>query len=87
MTPDDSDRDPVIELLASLPAHDVSAPRAWRLRRRCHAALESRTARLPATGDTRWTWRLAAAAGLAGAWSAVYLFETIRLAAAIYGLR
>ena len=63
---------------------DVSAARAQRLRERCHRELRKRTA--PAVAQRPAVWRRTIGPALIGAWSAVYLIETIRTAAALYGL-
>jgi len=63
---------------------DVSAARARRLRERCHRELRKRTS--PGTGDrSAHVWRRMIGPALIGAWSAIYLIETLRSAAALYG--
>jgi hypothetical protein len=85
MRPNDSQRDPVLAILADLPVYDVSPARAQRLRTRCHRCLE------PPDTSSHATWAKEADAGrravsvLAGGWCVVYLLETIRRAAVVYG--
>ena len=63
---------------------DVSRARAQRLRERCHHELRKRTAPQP-VGEGGQVWRRTIGPALIGAWSAVYLFETLRAAATVYG--
>lgn len=86
MMSDDVLEDPILGALGELCARDVSGARAHSLRMRCHAALRSQTPRrsVRPSRDTR-PWKRVVVCGLAGGWCAVYLFETIRRAAAIYG--
>lgn len=75
--------DPILQTLRELRRFDVSAVRAQRLRNRCQRSLAGQKAIEPARRDderTRLTLRV-----LAGVWCGVYLFETIRRAAAVYG--
>jgi hypothetical protein len=87
MMSDDVLEDPILGALGELRARDVGGARAHRLRMRCHAALRSQETRGSArpSRHTRPGKRLVMC-GLAAGWCAVYLFETIRRAAAIYGL-
>jgi hypothetical protein len=83
MEPNDMTDDPILQTLRELPSFDVRAGRARRLRERCQRSLAGRTAIARARPDdqrTRLTLRV-----LAGVWCGVYLFETIRRAAAVYG--
>ena len=79
----DSSDDPVLAALSVLEVEDVSAARAARLRRRCHAALSLETT---ASEPTHlWLgWRRWLAPAVATTWSAVYVVETIRRALAFY---
>ena len=63
---------------------DVSSARTRRLRERCHDELRKRTAPQPA-GEGAHVWRRTIGPALLGAWSAIYLFETLRAAAMVYG--
>jgi hypothetical protein len=73
--------DPVLGALRELRAVDVSADRVKRLRSRCHKGLKMQH---PQGRATRNLWRQGAGVA-AAAWCALYLFETIRLVAAVYG--
>jgi hypothetical protein len=75
--------DPILRTLRELRRVDVSAGRARRLRDRCQRSLAGPTAIEPARRNDEWT-RLTLRV-LAGVWCGVYLFETIRRAAAVYG--
>jgi hypothetical protein len=83
MRSSDVEKEALMTALGELRTYDVSAIRADRLRARCHRVLEMRSA--PACPSDGLSWppvvRL-----LAGAWCIVYLFETIRRTAAVYGL-
>jgi hypothetical protein len=70
--------------LRLLPPHDVSAPRARRLRERCHRELRERTA-TTSEAPAAQLWRRVVGPALIGALSAIYLIETFRTAAALYG--
>jgi hypothetical protein len=80
--------DAVLATLSALRRRDVSRSRAERLRRHCHTAL--RVAKTPpfASGviSRGSAWRRMVGPAVAGAWCAIYVFETIRRAAAFYGL-
>ena len=78
------DDDAAVAVLRLLPPQDVSAARAQRLRERCHRELRERTA--PAS-ETRAAqlWRRVVGPALIGALSAIYLIETFRNAAVLYG--
>jgi hypothetical protein len=67
------------------PPEDVSAARAQRLRERCHRELRRRTAPEPARRSPL-VWRRMIGPALIGAWGVIYLIETFRSAAALYGL-
>jgi hypothetical protein len=84
MSPD-TDDDPVLAALHELHACDVSAARAQRLRARCQTYLKTQgvSRHLPLTSRAG-VWR--ALRALAAAWCVVYLVETLRRAAAVYGL-
>ena len=74
--------------LEGLKTLDVSDHHARRLRRRCHAALQSGSGSLlPAAAERRMHFGRVIGPALAGAWCLAYLAEIARRAAAIYGLR
>lgn len=73
--------DPVLAALSVLDVQDVSAARTARLRRRCHAALASRTT---VNEPAHHPWRRWLAPAVATTWAAVYVAETIRRALAFY---
>jgi hypothetical protein len=79
VTPRDFSDDPVLATLRVLGDGDVSTARAERLRTRCHAALaaERRRVEVEVRGSV---WRRRVFPAVAGAWSAVYVFETLRRA-------
>ena len=79
----DSSRDPVLDSLSVLPRVDVSTARASRLRQRCHAALSQQT-ELRLVTYTPSVWRRWLAPIGAGAWSALYVLETLRRALSLY---
>jgi hypothetical protein len=84
MNPSDTHDDPIMDALRELHRWDVSAVRARRLRERCHRSLAAqqpltRGRQDRATTLSRRTLRVAV-----GAWCCVYLFETLRRAAAFY---
>jgi hypothetical protein len=81
MTSNDLHQDPVLAAMGELRTYDVSPALADRLRTRCHRELASRDASNRAAAGV-WT---RVAATLACAWSVVYLFETIRRAAVVFG--
>jgi hypothetical protein len=83
MMDDDLFDDPVLGALGELRVLDVGRARADRLRMRCHAALRSGASRARPRREAG-PWRRAVGGGLAASWCAIYLFETIRRAAAIY---
>lgn len=84
MIADDARRDPVLAAVSGLPPHDVDDIRAHRLRARCRAALRAQHATAPArTSGT--LWRRTVGPALVATWCALYLLETVRRAAAIYG--
>jgi hypothetical protein len=83
---DDVRNDPVLAALRELRVLDVDDVRAHRLRRRCRAALGpgSPPAIAAAVAEAAF-WRRTAGPVLVGAWCAIYLVETLRQAAAVYG--
>jgi hypothetical protein len=85
MRPNETGEDPVLAALRELRPCDVSAARARRLRSRCHRGLERQHAvkRAPRSGSAD-VWRRSVRV-FAGAWCVIYLLETIRRAAAVYG--
>jgi hypothetical protein len=85
MRPNDIQGDAVLAtLLRELRTYDVSSARAQRLRTRCHSGLtmQHSSSHLPRSREAG-AWR--AGRVIAGAWCVVYLFETLRRAAAVYG--
>ena len=85
MRPSDIHDNPVFDALRELRAYDVSADRVKRLRSRCHRGLQLQHQQgnaSPSRGTS--VWRRGAGVA-AAAWCALYLFETIRRAAAVYG--
>ena len=86
MNTDDVRDDAVLSSFSALRACDVSRARAECLRRECHAALRRPEARPSGSAVIRggsWRRRMLGPA-IAGAWCAVYVFETIRRAMAFY---
>lgn len=79
----DSNRDPVLDCLSVLDVVDISAVRAARLRQRCHAALSHQPGLRPLT-QTPSVWRRWFAPIGAGAWSVLYVLETLRRALSLY---
>ena len=82
MNTDYSD-DPVGAALSVLDVEDVSAVRAARLRRRCHALLALKAS----SSEPRYLrsgWRRWLPPAVATTWSAVYVVETIRRALSVY---
>jgi hypothetical protein len=87
MTPNDLQEDPVLATLRELRPHDVRRARAERLRTRCHTGLRASPPEPPRQvaqfGGTH-AWPQAVRV-VAGAWCLIYVLETIRRAAAVYG--
>ena len=82
----DIDNDPLFDEVATLRMRDVSERRADRLRRRCHAVIESQRRRRARDGTLRpVSFRRVIGPAVAGVWCIVYLAEIIRRAAEIYG--
>ena len=75
----------VLAAMRLLPSDDVSAGRARSLRERCHGELPKRSPSLPAESRASVAWRRHVGPALIGAWSAIYLIQTLRTAAALYG--
>ena len=85
MSPEAIREDPLLAALRELPSRDLSPARAERLRARCHSALKAQNVASQAPLSRHGQrWRRGVRL-LAGAWCIVYLFETIRRAAAVYG--
>jgi hypothetical protein len=84
MRPKDVQEDPVLAALRELRTYDVSAARVERLRSRCHRGLKQHSSTHVPRGSEAGVWARAVRV-LAGAWCALYVFETIRQAAAVYG--
>jgi hypothetical protein len=86
MNPHDIEKDPALEVLQQLCTYDVGGDHARRLRGQCHSALETPDASRPVRPNRETDgWRRAIGV-LAGAWCVLYVLETIRRAAAVYGL-
>lgn len=68
--------------LDGLRLHDVGETHATRLQARCHARLQAQEAATGAAGEIT-LWRKAGPA-VAGAWCAIYVFETLRRAVIFY---
>jgi hypothetical protein len=84
MTPNDSQDDPVFATLRDLPGYDVSPARAHRLRARCYDGFTTQNASRHVPRRRKIGW-LHVMRVFAGGWSILYLFETLRRAAAVYG--
>jgi hypothetical protein len=85
MTPSDIQPDPLLAALSELRTYDLSPARAQRLRARCQNRLEMEAGERPSPNDREGSVWPRAVRILACAWCVVYLLETIRRAAAIYG--
>lgn len=86
MSEDHIQHDPLLAAIAKLRSRDVSADRADRLRRRCHAMLQhQRQQDSIKLTPARVSWRRVVAPALVSAWCVVYLLEILRYAAVIYG--
>jgi hypothetical protein len=85
MKPKDTHEDSVLATMRELPAYDVRSDRAERLRARCHSgfAMQESSRQSPQRSEAG-VWPRAVRA-VAGAWCVVYLVETIRRAAVVYG--
>jgi hypothetical protein len=85
MTVDEGRNDHLFDVIAELRGADVSARHARRLRRRCHALLQTESRPHEPIGTLVATLlRRVVGPALAGAWSVVYLAEIVRRAAAMY---
>jgi hypothetical protein len=85
VTVDDGEVDKCLAALEELRTWDVSARRALRLRRRCHALLQTPPRPRRSAGLTSGTlFRRVVAPAIGGVWCVAYLVEIIRVAAAIY---
>jgi hypothetical protein len=84
MRPNDIQGDAVLATLGELRTYDVGAARAQRLRTRCHRALAMQVSSrdMPRSREAGG-WRTGRV--LAGVWCVLYVFEILRLAAAVYG--
>lgn len=88
MTFDDTHGDEVVAAVAGLNTPDVSLRHAQRLRRHCHAALQSQCLiEEPHARPAGTLFRRVIGPALGGAWCLAYLVEIVRRAAAMYGLR
>lgn len=85
MNPNDVQEDPVLAALRELRTYDVGPVRVQRLRAQCHSALRMQhSPRHSPRNSEAGVWRRAVRV-LAGAWCVLYMVETIRRAAAVYG--
>jgi hypothetical protein len=77
--------DPVLAALRELPTYDVRSDRAERLSAQCHSGLAAQdsSGQSPLRSEAG-VWPRAVRV-VAGAWCVLYLVETIRRAAAVYG--
>jgi hypothetical protein len=85
MTPSDIHPDALLAALRELRTFDVSPARAQRLRARCQSRLKMEAGERQSLKDSEGSVWPRAVRILACAWCVVYLLETIRRAAAIYG--
>ena len=84
MTADDVPNERTLDAIARLPAYDVSERHARRLRRRCHARLQTQ-ARTPASRmEDVSVFRRIVGPALGGAWCLAYLVELLRRVAEVY---
>ena len=82
---DDEPEGDFLSSLSSLRLHDVSQSHASKLRRRCHAILQTEpAAKESARMIDRASFRRVAAPALGTAWCLAYIAEIIRCTAAIY---
>jgi hypothetical protein len=85
MTVDDGQNDHTLAAVASLRTYDVSQRHTRRLRRRCHALLQTQPpAKTSAAMVNGTAFRRIIGPALGGAWCLAYLVEIMRRAAAIY---
>jgi hypothetical protein len=85
MTVDDGQNDHTLAAVASLRTYDVSQRHTRRLRRRCHALLQTQPpAKTSAAMVNGTAFRRIIGPALGGAWCLAYLVEIMRCAAAIY---
>jgi len=87
MTVDDRQDDDFLAGVATLRTCDVSPRHAHRLRRRCHALLQTQQPRARRSDEMEeWTaFRRLIVPTLGGAWCLAYLMEIVRLVAAVHG--
>jgi hypothetical protein len=82
---DDGENDYTLAAVASLRTYDLSPRRTHRLRRRCHALLQTPPQRKTSVAMVIGaTFRRIIAPALGGAWCLAYLVEIMRRAAAVY---
>ncbi len=85
MSPTNTDRDPVLDILRELRAYDVRSGRAARLGSQCRKRLAlPDSPRHSSQRGEAGVWRRAMSV-LAGGWCVLYVVETVRRAAAVYG--
>ena len=85
MTADDGPADHILAAVASLRIYDVSQRHTRRLRRRCHARLQTQPPPTTSPAMVHGTaFRRIIGPALGGAWCLAYLVEIMRCAAAIY---
>jgi hypothetical protein len=78
------EEDTMFAALRGLPDFDIDADRVERLRSRCHRRLQAQHGSYDVPPNDKSAAWLRAAYVVGGAWCAVYVFETIRRAAAVY---
>ena len=83
MTVDERPGDRTLDAIASLPAYDVSERHARRLRRRCHARLQTQ-ADASHSNERAAMFRRVVGPALGGAWCFAYLVELVRRLAEVY---
>ena len=85
MTVGEGQDDDALAGVARLRTFDVPPRHEHRLRRRCHALLQTQTRPTRSTGAVSGTpFRRLVAPGLGGAWCVAYVVEIVRIAAAVY---
>ena len=84
MTGDERPNDRVLDVVASLRIHDVSERHVRRLRRRCHARLQSQARTAASAMEDVSMFRRVVGPALGGAWCLAYLVELLRRVAEVY---
>jgi len=80
----DGQNDDILAAVASLRTYDVSPRRTRRLRRRCHAMLQTPPPTTSGALAIGTVFRRIIGPALGGAWCLAYLVEIFRRAAAVY---